>query len=148
MSCDPVLAAMLARPWNNNACRGYVIYAMENCGFSPTDIRRVVAELHEVFDFCGLEEAQQHFERPLLTLGQPVPRWSKARGRHRRGAAFLRFPTGQGELSVIVSRCAERRPTWKFPYQPRRNTLIKSEKSNLLSRPSTRTKASLCVTFS
>ena len=59
MSCDPVLAAMLARPWNNNACRGYVIYAMENCGFSPTDIRRVVAELHEVFDFCGLEEAQQ-----------------------------------------------------------------------------------------
>lgn len=56
------LAAMLARPWNNNACRGYVIYAMENCGFSPTDIRRVVAELHEVFDFCGLEEAQQHFE--------------------------------------------------------------------------------------
>ena len=50
MSCDPVLAAMLARPWNNNACRGYVIYAMENCGFSPTDIRRVVAELHEVFD--------------------------------------------------------------------------------------------------
>ena len=40
----------------------YVIYAMENCGFSPSDIRRVVAELHEVFDFCGLEEAQQHFE--------------------------------------------------------------------------------------
>ena len=62
MSCDPVLAAMLARPWNNNACRGYVIYAMENCGFSPKDIRRVVAERHEVFDFCGLEEAQQHFE--------------------------------------------------------------------------------------
>ena len=41
---------------------GAVIYAMENCGFSPTDIRRVVAELNEVFDFCGLEEAQQHFE--------------------------------------------------------------------------------------
>ena len=53
---------LLPRPRNNNACRGYVIYAMENCGFSPTDIRRVVAELHEVFDFCGLEEAQQHFE--------------------------------------------------------------------------------------
>ena len=62
MSCDPVLAAMLARPWNNNACRGYVIYAMENCGFSPTDIRRVVAELYEVFDIRGLEEAKQHFE--------------------------------------------------------------------------------------
>lgn len=45
-----------------NACRGYVIYAMENCGFSPNEIRRVVAELYEVFDFRSLEEAQQHFE--------------------------------------------------------------------------------------
>ena len=62
MKYDPELAALLAQSWSNNACWGYVIYAMENCGFSPTDIRRVVAELHEVFDFCGLEEAQQHFE--------------------------------------------------------------------------------------
>lgn len=62
MMYDSELAALLAQPWSNNACRGYIIYAMENCGFSPTDIRRVVAELHEVFDFCGLEEAQQHFE--------------------------------------------------------------------------------------
>ena len=42
MKFDPTLAAMLAEPWSNNACRGYVIYAMENCGFSPEDIRRVV----------------------------------------------------------------------------------------------------------
>ena len=62
MDYDLELAAMLSQPWSNNACRGYVIYAMENCGFSPTDIRRVIAELHEVFDFYGLEEAQQHFE--------------------------------------------------------------------------------------
>ena len=62
---DPELASLLAQPWSNNACRGYVIYAMENCGFSPTDIRRVVTELHEVFDFCVLEEAQQHFENSL-----------------------------------------------------------------------------------
>ena len=53
---------MLSQPWGNNACRGYVIYAMENCGFSPNDIRRVVAELYEVFDIRSLEEAQQHFE--------------------------------------------------------------------------------------
>ena len=59
---DPELAALLAQPWSNNACRGYVIYAMENCGFSPNDIRRVVAELYEVFDIHSLEEAQQHFE--------------------------------------------------------------------------------------
>ena len=59
---DPMLATMLSQPWSNNACRGYVIYAMENCGFSPNDIRRVVAELYEVFDIRSLEEAQQHFE--------------------------------------------------------------------------------------
>lgn len=62
MKYDPELAVLLAQPWSNNACRGYVIYAMENCGFSPADIRRVVAELHEVFDFCGLKETRQHFE--------------------------------------------------------------------------------------
>ena len=59
MNCNPELAALFSQPWSNNACRGYVIYAMEHCGFAPGDIRRVVAELHEVFDFCGLEEAQQ-----------------------------------------------------------------------------------------
>ena len=62
MEHDAMFAAMLSQPWNNNACRGYVIYAMENCGFSPNDIRRVVAELYEVFDIRSLEEAQQHFE--------------------------------------------------------------------------------------
>ena len=62
MKYDPELATLLVQPWNNNACRGYVIYAMENCGFSPADIRRVVAELHEVFDIRGSAEAQQHFE--------------------------------------------------------------------------------------
>ena len=62
MKYDPELAALLAQPWSNNACRGNGIYAMENCGFSPEDIRRVVGELDYVFDFCGLEEAQQHFE--------------------------------------------------------------------------------------
>ena len=62
MKFDPTLAAMLAEPWSNNACRGYVIYAMENCGFSPEDIRRVVGELHYVFDFKTLDEAQHHYE--------------------------------------------------------------------------------------
>lgn len=62
MKFDPTLAAMLAESWSNNACRGYVIYAMENCGFSPEDIRRVVGELHYVFDFKTLDEAQHHYE--------------------------------------------------------------------------------------
>ena len=62
MNYDPVLAALIAQPWSNGACRGYVIYAMEDCGFSPEDIRRVVGELHDVFDMRGLEDAEQHYE--------------------------------------------------------------------------------------
>lgn len=65
MKYDPTLAALLAQPWNNGACRGYVIYAMENCGFSPEDIRRVVGELHYVFDIRGLDEAQRYYEESL-----------------------------------------------------------------------------------
>ena len=63
MNYDPELAALLAQPWSNGACRGYVIYAMENCGFKPADIRRVVAELHEVFDFKTLGEAEEHYQK-------------------------------------------------------------------------------------
>lgn len=62
MKYDHTLAAMLAKPWSNGACRGYVIYAMENCDFSPEDIRRVVGELHYVFDMRGVEEAEQHYQ--------------------------------------------------------------------------------------
>lgn len=62
MKYDPVLAALLSQPWSNGACRGYVIYAMEACGFSPEDIRRVVSELHDVFNLCGLEDAEAHYQ--------------------------------------------------------------------------------------
>lgn len=62
MSYDPTLAALFSQPWSNGACRGYVIYAMEACGFSPEDIRRVVGELHYVFDMRGLEEAEEHYQ--------------------------------------------------------------------------------------
>ena len=52
--------------WSNNACRGYVIKAMENCGFSSDDIRRMMAELHELFDFVSLEEAEAHYQKSLF----------------------------------------------------------------------------------
>ena len=35
MNCEAGFAAILSEPCSNNACRGYVIYAMEHCGFSP-----------------------------------------------------------------------------------------------------------------
>lgn len=56
------LIAMMNEPWSNNTCRGYIIYAMENCGFAPEDIRRVVQELRYVFDFKSLDEAKKHYE--------------------------------------------------------------------------------------
>ena len=61
MNYDPAeLEALLSQPWSNGACRGYVIMAMENCGFSSDDIRRMMAELHELFDFVSLDLSLIH----------------------------------------------------------------------------------------
>ena len=62
MSIDPELAALLSQPWSDGACRGYVILALERCGYRPAAIERVMAELHEVFDFTSPQEAQAHYE--------------------------------------------------------------------------------------
>ena len=63
MNYDPELEALPSQPWSNDACRGYVIAAMERCGFDPTDIVQVMLELHEVFDYTTPEEAQAYYER-------------------------------------------------------------------------------------
>jgi hypothetical protein len=61
MEKDLTLDMMLTERWSNNACRGYVIWAMENCVFKPEDIKRVVGELHWVFDVKSIEEADEHY---------------------------------------------------------------------------------------
>lgn len=63
MNSDPELAALLSQSWSEGACRGYVISAMERCGFKAADIERVMRELHEVFNFTTPEEAQALYER-------------------------------------------------------------------------------------
>lgn len=55
------LQSLLFQQWSNGACHGYVIWAMENCGFQPDDIQRVVSELHYVFDMKSPEEADEHY---------------------------------------------------------------------------------------
>ena len=40
MNYDSELKALLSQPWSNDACRGYVIAAMERCGFKPSDIEQ------------------------------------------------------------------------------------------------------------
>ena len=47
--------------WSNDACRGYVIMAMEDCGFSKKDIRRIVGQLYEVFDLNSVQDAKEKF---------------------------------------------------------------------------------------
>ncbi len=60
--------------WSNDACRGYVIMAMENCGFSKKDIRRVVGQLYEVFDLNSVEDAKEKYHSShLLTSGHIDP---------------------------------------------------------------------------
>lgn len=63
MTYDPELEVLLSQQWSEGACRGYVIAAMERCGFKPADIERVMWELREVFDFLALDEAQALYER-------------------------------------------------------------------------------------
>ena len=63
MNYDPELAALLSQPWSEGACRGYVISAMERCGFKPADIEQVMLELHEIFDYTTPEEAQAYYEQ-------------------------------------------------------------------------------------
>ena len=53
---------MLTDRWSNNACRGYIIKAMESCGNKSKDIWEVLMELYEVFDFCSAEEAAAYYE--------------------------------------------------------------------------------------
>ena len=48
---------------------GYVIMAMEDCGFSKKDIRRVVGQLYEVFDLNSVEDAKEKYHSsPYLSL--------------------------------------------------------------------------------
>ena len=74
--------------WSNDACRGYVIMAMEACGFSKKDIRRVVGQLYEVFDLNSVEDANTLSLHDALPIYHIDPKWRKLKGRHLLGAVF------------------------------------------------------------
>ena len=77
----PSIPGLEPDAWSNDACRGYVIMAMQDCGFSHEDIRRVVRQLHEAFDFhkpikMGIEEQEQKgvtVPRRAATELAPIP---------------------------------------------------------------------------
>ncbi len=47
--------------WSNAACCGYAIMAMKSCGLSEEEIKCVVHQLLEEFDFHDLSEAEQTY---------------------------------------------------------------------------------------
>ena len=60
---DKELQALLYQQWRATALAVAMSYTLwENCDFSPKDIKRVVGELHYVFDMRGIEEAEQHYQ--------------------------------------------------------------------------------------
>lgn len=97
---------MLTDKWSNNACRGYVIKAMESCGYKSKDIREILIELYEVFDFCSVEEAADYYEH-----WQPCPRANLARSveKYERAALF----TGC-RLFAFPHRTKRKRATMSF----------------------------------
>ena len=63
MTFDPVLSAMMAEQWEQQRLPGICdLCDGELWIFSTEDIRRVVGELHYIFDFKTLEEAKHHYE--------------------------------------------------------------------------------------
>ena len=92
--------------WSNDACRGYVIKAMENCGFHAKDIHQVLVELYEVFDFCAVEEGRTTTKIGNTDLGPSWPEaWRRTKGQHSLpGAALSLFPTGTMREMLAVNQ--------------------------------------------
>ena len=69
MNYDPAeLAALLSEPWSNGSCRGYIIMAMENCGFADQDIRRIIVSQ------CGARQEGGTVPVPSSCVS-PQDRW-------------------------------------------------------------------------
>lgn len=64
---------MAVDPWSNDACRGYVIWTMENSGFKPKEITQAVTELYTAFDFQTIEEVARHYYNSSFYFGSSCP---------------------------------------------------------------------------
>lgn len=51
--------ANIDEPWSNNACEGYIIEAMQRCGYDADAIGAVCAELSKCFDEISVEAASK-----------------------------------------------------------------------------------------
>lgn len=56
-----ILAQMIEGPWNNDACKGYAIMAMERAGLDPEMIRKVSSAMTDCFDDTTVAEAGRYY---------------------------------------------------------------------------------------
>ena len=83
MNYDPELEALLSQPWSNNACRGYVIYAMENCGFSPQEVLELKERFIRLWNALNsLPEIQGRRIDAHIILGKSIKEIAEAEGVH------------------------------------------------------------------
>ena len=59
-----------AEIWNNNACKGYCILAMESAGCTQEQIRDVLRQFPDVFDFVSQDQAEAAYNR--FKNGEPA----------------------------------------------------------------------------
>lgn len=52
---------MIEGPWNNDACKGYAIMAMERAGLDPETIRKVSGAMTDCFDDTTVAEAGRYY---------------------------------------------------------------------------------------
>ena len=73
-----------AEIWDNDTCKGYCILAMEGAGYSREQIRDVLRQFSNVFDFVSQDQAEAVYNS--FEHGEPT--------RPRR-ATFTRYNRGQ-----------------------------------------------------
>lgn len=56
--------------WNNDACKGYCIMAMEDAGYNREQIRDVLRQFPAVFDFVSQDQAEAAYNR--FEHGEPT----------------------------------------------------------------------------
>ena len=92
--------------WSNDACRGYVIKAMENCGFHAKGIHQVLVELLKSLTSALLRRRRTTTKIGNIDLGPSWPEaWRRTKGQHSLpGAVLSLFPTGTMREMLAVNQ--------------------------------------------
>lgn len=56
--------------WSNDACKGYCVLAMEDAGYNREQIRDVLRQFSDVFDFVSQDQAEAALTR--FENGEPA----------------------------------------------------------------------------